>query len=409
MNYLTLKPVNEAVELFRGFAALDAERVRVESAVGRVLAEDVASPEAVPAFDRATMDGYAVRARDTHGASESMPAYLKVVGRVPMGAVFGRAIGSEEAAEIGTGGAMPEGADAVVMVEYTRRAGGDVVEVVKAGAAGDSLIRRGEDIAEGGVMLRAGHALRVQDVGALAAVGIREVSVRRRPLVAILSTGNELVATDATPGPGQVRDINSLCLARQVEALGGIATIAGIARDDERELEAKLVKCAESADVVLLSGGSSVGARDLTGTVFEKVGATIVLHGISIAPGKPTILATWHGKPIVGMPGYPVSSMVVFWIFGAALLGALEGRPKAADPMARAFPTRVEGRLVRNVASKPGREDYVRVKVAPNGDVEPILLGTATLSTLMRADGLVRVPRELEGLAAGTAVNVFRF
>jgi molybdopterin molybdotransferase len=401
--------VEEAVELFGGFAALDAERVRVESAVGRVLAEDVVSLEAAPAFDRATMDGYAVRARDTHGVSEALPAYLKVVGRVPMGEPFGRGVASEEAAEIGTGGAMPEGADAVVMVEYTRRAAGEVVEVVKACAAGDNLIRRGEDVAEGAVMLRVGHALRVQDVGGLAAVGIGEVCVRRRPRVAILSTGNELVATGAKPGFGQVRDINSLCLARQVEALGGIATMAGIARDDERELEEMLRRCAEASDVVLLSGGSSVGARDLTGGVLEKVGATIVLHGISIAPGKPTILASWRGKPIVGMPGYPVSSMVVFWIFGAALLGALEGRPKAEDHMARAFPRRAAGRLLRNVASKPGREDYVRVKIAPSGDVEPILLGTATLSTLLRANGLIRVPRDVEGVAAGTPVDVFLF
>jgi molybdopterin molybdotransferase len=406
-EFLILRSADEARAILADVAPTDREMVELEAADGRVLAAAITAPEDLPAWPRATMDGYAVRARDTFGASEAVPAFLRVVGTVPMGGTLARAIGAGEAAAIATGGVVPEGADAVVMVEYTQRGTGpdDELEVGKGAAPGDNVVRAGDDLRRSDVVLLAGRRLRPQDVGVVAALGVRRVPVHRRPRVGILSTGNEIVPADRVerPAPGQVRDVNSFSLAAAVRRAGCVAERAGIVRDDADELEGALRELVARCDAVIVSGGSSVGARDLTALVLTRLGAEIRFHGISVRPGKPTILAQAGGKPILGMPGVPVSALVIFDAFVRPLLWRLGGE-RERDP----WPARRRARLSRRVASVAGREDWIRVRLGgPDRDLaEPLLGGSAALTTLLRADGYVVVPAGSEGLAEGEPVEV---
>lgn len=378
------------------------ESVELVQARGRVLAEDVAVPEPLPAFDRALMDGYAVRARETFGASETAPAYLALAGRIAMGGAAPGALPEGAAFEISTGGAMPPGADAVAMIEHCREAGAAQVEVGRAVAPGENVLKAGEDLSRGAVLAHRGHRLRPQDVLALASLGIGEVEVFARPRVAILSTGDELVPVDVRPGPGQVRDANGWALAVQMEDAGADAVRLGICRDDPAQLELAVRGALGGFDALFISGGSSQGARDSTAQVLARFGPPGVLaHGIAVAPGKPTILAGAGSKPLLGLPGHPVSSLVITRLFVNPLLRALGGETGPLDP----FPCRVKARLARSVASKPGREDWVRVSLA-GGVAEPLLKGSGAISTALRADGLVCIPLDDEGLAAGAEVEV---
>ena len=402
-EFLVLRSADEARRLLAAFPAVGAERVALAEADGRVLAADVVGTEALPAWTRAVMDGYAVRAADTFGASDTVPAFLSCVGAVPMGGVFPRALAPGEAAAIATGGVIPDGADAVVMIEFTDERAG-AVAVHRGVATGDHVLRTGEDVARGAVLGRAGRRLRPEDVALCAALGITEVLVHRRPRVGVLSTGDELVAPDAMPRPGQVRDANQLALAAACRRCGCDVELGGVAADDAAELAARTRSLAASCDAVLLSGGSSVGARDLTAGALVAAGGEIIFHGISVRPGKPTILARAGAKPLLGMPGVPVSALVIFEVFVRPMLLALGGERER-----EAWPARRRARLSRRVPSLAGREDYVRVRLVTTGEValaEPLLGGSSAMSTLARADGLVIVPAGVEGIAEGDEVEV---
>lgn len=408
----TVLPPGEAFASFaRGCSPIErSETVALDAALGRVLAEDVIAGETLPAFPRATMDGYAVRSGDTHGASEQSPAYLTVVDDVPTGVVPERRLAPREAIRTHTGAMIPPGADAVVMVEDTNlhpaASGAPQVEILAAAAPGENVLAVGEDIAAGAVAVPAGRRLRAADLGALAAIGATFVPVRARPRIAILSTGDEVVPPGATPGPAQVRDVNTTTVSAVVAQAGGTPMRLGIVRDDATALETALREALRDADAVVLSAGSSVSVRDLTAAVVARLGPPgMLVHGLAIKPGKPTVLAICEGTPIVGLPGNPASALVVAWRIVRPLVRLLGGEDVtiAAEREASAI-------LDVPVPSRPGREDFVPCKLAHGAagalHATPIFGASNLIFTLSRADALIAVPLDRSGLAAGEAVRV---
>lgn len=385
----------------------EVEEVSTAEALGRVLAENVAAPERLPPFRRSTVDGFAVRAADTFGASPSLPAYLEIVGEVPMGAVAGVDVTEGQAAIVHTGGMLPEGADAVVMLEDTQRPAEREIEVLKSVAAAENVLRAGEDLEVGELALAAGRRLRAQDLGGLAALGVTEVSVARAPLVALIATGDEVIEPSAGPQPGQVRDVNTMTLSALVQRAGGEPESLGIIPDDYDQLLEAARKARERCDAVVITAGSSVSARDRTADVIQELGDPgVLVHGVSMKPGKPTILGVCDGKLAVGLPGNPVSALVVAGLFLAPALRHMLGAGGPALEPAR------PARLAVNVPSRTGREDYLPVRLEPaDGEwiAHPVYGRSNLIFTLVRADGLVRIPAPSTGLAEGDTVQVTLF
>lgn len=391
----------------------ETEVVPTAEALGRVTAEPMLAPHPLPMFRRSAMDGYAVRAADTHGAGETLPAFLRVVGEVAMGRAADVTLGPGEASVVHTGGMIPATADAVVQVEHTQRVGGEAtpfpheIEVLRAVAVGQHVIQVGEDVAAGAEVLPVGHRLRPQDLGGLLALGLTTVAVARRPRVGILATGDEVVPPTVAPAPGQIRDINSYTVAGQVLAAGGLPQPRGIIPDDLAALRAAAALALAESDMVVISAGSSVSARDMTVAVIAGLGAPgVLLHGVATRPGKPTIVGAVGGKPVLGLPGNPVSALVQFDMFGVPALYRLQG---LAGPPPR---NRVWARLALNVPSESGREDYVpaRLEEAADGLRAVPLFGKSNLIyTLVGADGLIVVPLNRAGLLAGDLVEVRLF
>ena len=401
---------NDALETLtkRLSIRVEPETVATHEALGRVTAAEILSPEDLPAFPRSTMDGYSVRAADTFGASESLPAYLELAGEVPMGRLPTVSLSIGMAAGAFTGGMLAEGADAVVMEEHTQRAGETTIEVLRPVAPGENVLMVGEDIRAGELVLPSGHLVRPQDIGGLTALGITNVQVARRPRVSIVSTGDELVAPGETPGPGQIRDINTYTISALVEKHGGVAVPIGLAKDDYEEQRAAAAKGLEQGDILIFSAGSSISSRDLTASVIDGLGSPGVLaHGISLKPGKPTIVALVDGKPAFGLPGNPVSAMVVFGLLVRPTLNILCGLDPAPGPVT------VTARLTRDVASAAGREDHVQVRLNGARDggrtAEPVFGKSNLIYSLVRADGTIRVPADKAGLYAGEEVKVSLF
>jgi molybdopterin molybdotransferase len=400
-EFFTVRTVGEALAGFRPARRTAVETVALAQAHGRVPAEPVHAPHDLPGFARSTVDGYAVRAADTYGASEGLPSYLDVTGAVAMGRAPEGAVAPGSAVAIPTGGVIPEGADAVVMVEHTQEAMAGTIEVVRPAAPGDGLVRADEDAAEGTELVPAGRALRAQDLGLLAGAGVTDVRAHARPRVAIVSTGDEVVdPATAKLGAGQVRDASAVALAALVRDAGGDSDPRGIVRDDHDALAAVLREAMQSSDVVVVSAGSSVGARDETAAVVAGLGKPgIWAHGIAVRPGKPTLLADCGGVPIVGLPGNPRSALVVFRLLGmpiVRLVGGVTRPPAEASTRAR---------LERDVPSTAGRLDIVQVTVR-DGIASPLFGASALLSILSAADGYIVVADEATGLQAGTEVDV---
>jgi molybdopterin molybdotransferase len=405
---LKLIPAAEARRIMLETPPVGTEVVRLHEASGRVLAAPFAATEDLPVHARSVMDGYAVRAADVSAATDRAPAVLHVAGVVPMGATFTGTLGAGEAVGISTGGFLPDGADAVVMIEHTRAAGDAAVAITRAVAGGANVIQRGEDVTTGAALIPAGRRLRPQDIAALATFGAASLTVFRPPRIAVLSTGNEICAVDATPAPGQVRDVNEWVLGAQVELAGAVATYGGVVRDDEAALASTIAGLLPDHDAVILAGGSSVGVKDVSGTVMERLDPPGVLfHGIDIRPGKPTIFARVGAKPVIGMPGFPTSSMVVFDAFVRPLVWRLGGE-LGRDP----WPCTARARLHRTVPSLAGREDYVRVRLFErDGETwaEPLPGGSSAISNLVFADGMVRIDAARAEVPAGEWVGVSTF
>lgn len=386
------------------------EKIDTVRARARVLAEDLFSRVDLPHFHRAAMDGYAVRAKDTFGASASQPGYLKLVGTVEMGKEFSRPLGAGEAARISTGGMMPPESDGVVMVEYADEVGETRVEIHRAVSPWQNVIQIGDDIKKGAPVFRRGRRLRAHDLGALTGIGISSVIVYQKPRVALISTGDEIVAADREPSPGQVRNINQHSLAGMIEECGGELQDLGVVRDDREALTRALARALEWGDLVLLSGGSSVGAKDIAlDSILSFPDSEIVFHGISVSPGKPTIFARARGKPILGLPGYPVSALVIFELFASALIRRLGGEEGAHLTQ---FARTARAVLKTNIASQAGREDYIRVTLEQADGrliATPLPSKSGAIFTLVRADGMIRVDLNQEGIEQGEEVEVVLF
>jgi molybdopterin molybdotransferase len=386
------------------------EQIPSVRARARVLADELRSAVDLPHFHRAAMDGYAVIARDTFGASQSLPAYLKLAGVVEMGKEAAQPLTPGTAMRISTGGMMPPNADAVVMVEYTDETDAGLVEIHRGVSPWQNVIQIGDDIKKGELVFPRGRRLRAHDLGALTGVGIASIPVFKKPRIALISTGDEIVDVESEPRPGQVRNINQHSLAGLIEECGGELKDWGVIRDDRTALRDAIAGALEWSDLVLLSGGSSMGAKDIAlETILSFPDAQFVFHGISIAPGKPTIFAKACGKPVLGLPGYPVSALVIFDLFAAPLIRRLGG--ENLDVLEK-FSRSVRAVLKTNVASQIGREDYVRVVLerSPAGLLAaPLPSKSGAIFTLVKADGMVRVDMNQDGLEQGEEVEVILF
>lgn len=399
---LTVKTPDEALQLM-----LDCfpprpkeERVPLETALGRVLFCDMRGEEYVPGFDRSIVDGYAVRASDTFGCSDALPAMLQADGAVDMGRPAPRPLSSGHCAAIPTGGALPGGADAAVMVEYTEDYGDGSVGIVKPVAPGQNLIRRGEDLRPGQVFLRAGRRLAAQDIGALAALGVTEVAVCRPPLAAILSTGDELVPVTQAPAEGQVRDVNSALLRAVAQEAGADTRSLGIIPDKEALLGQAIDAAVAASDLVVLSGGSSVGQKDAARRVIESRGE-ILFHGVAMKPGKPTMLGAVAGKPVLGLPGHPAAAFFAARLFLRPLLLRLMG--------AEERPAALTATLTEAIGANHGRAQYTGVTLSGKDGAwraHPIHGQSGLIVPLAGAHGYVCVPRDREGFSAGETVTV---
>lgn len=400
-EFFTALGVSEALASFQPRRRTGTEVVERDRALGRVPATPVTSHTALPGFARSTVDGYAVRAADTYGASDGLPAYFDVLGTVAMGAAAAFEVRTATVVQVPTGAVIPPGADAVVMVEHTQVTMPGLIEVTRPVAVGDGLVAADEDVAVGAELAPAGRGLRAQDLGLLAAAGVRKVEVCARPRVAILSTGDEVVPPEtAELAAGQVRDATASALAALVTEAGGEPSLRGIVPDDSDTLAGALEEATAECDVVVVSAGSSVGARDETIAAVQSLGeSTIFCHGLSIKPGKPTLLAERADVPIIGLPGNPLSALVVFRTVGLAIVRRVGGVTTVP-----AEPT-MSARLARRVASAAGRLDIVQVRVQ-EGVATPLFGASALLSLLTEADGYVVVPEAATGLDEHATVTV---
>lgn len=411
LEFFRLQTRQEVLALYDRFGPVGVETVELAEAGGRVLAAPIAAPEDVPGFWRATMDGYAVRAQDTFGAGVGAPQYLEIKGEVPMGVAPTRGVGPGETLRVATGAMLPPGADAVVMIEYTAEHPDGTLEVRRSVAPGESLLTPGEDVARGEVLFPAGRRLRPQEIGLLAALGLRRLAAYKKPRVAIISSGDEIVPLDEPPRPGQVRDANAYLAAAQVAEWGGRPLMHGIIPDDFAALRQTLAAALDAADLILISGGSSVGVRDLTLTAIQDLpDSEILVHGVALRPGKPTILAALGAmppKPLLGLPGHPASAAVVMEVLGRPLLLRLAGA-SGQSPWGRT----VTAVLSRNLAGATGREDFVRMRLRREGEIlwaDPVLGPSGLLSPLVKSDGLVMIPLGVEGRFKGETVIVQLF
>jgi molybdopterin molybdotransferase len=401
-EFFTVKTVSEALTSFRPHHRTATETIALDDASGRIPTSDVRAREALPGFNRGTVDGYAVRARDTFGASESIPAYLRVTGAVRMGAAAEDPVDSGTAVAIPTGGMLPPGADAVVMIEHTHEAMPGTIEVIRPVAPGENIVRFDEDVAAGGAIAGAGRPLRAQDVAMLAAAGVVEIAVHAQPVVTILATGDEVDPPDTpTLRPGHIRDALSASIGALVREAGGRPAPPQIVLDEDSALRDALHDALKGSDVVVVCAGSSVGARDKTaGAIAALPGAEMWCHGLAIKPGKPTLLAHADGIPIIGLPGNPRSALVVFRLIGLPLVRRVGGWTMQPRPGS------LSAVLSRDVPSAAGRLDVVQVRLRADGAAQPIFGPSALLSVLTAADGFVIVPEDANGLSAGEPVEV---
>jgi molybdopterin molybdotransferase len=421
-EFLTLLPPDDAREKLLSHLPAPApgsETIDVSSSLGRVTAEDIRAPHPLPDFRRSTVDGYAVRAKDTYGASDSLPAYLIHAGEVPMGDAPGSALEPGGCMTIHTGGMLPEGGDAVVMLEYTQTVGAGLsrpnaeIEISKSVAEGENVIAIGEDVAQGQIVQPKGTLIRPAEIGGLMALGITKLRVSKKVRVGLISSGDEVIPPDGSPRPGQVRDINSYTLAALVGKSGGEPVLYGIVGDTFEALKETAAKALAECDAVVITAGSSASIRDMTADVIGRLGEPgVLVHGINTRPGKPTILGVCSGKPVIGLPGNPVSALVNGYLFVVPVIEKLLGanpRPKAT----------VQAKLTVNLPSQAGREDWWPVRLlspSPSGrgvrgegeswQADPIFGKSNLIFTLAAADGLLRIPPDATGLSAGEMVEV---
>jgi len=411
-EFLDLLPPQEALEQFLGRLQFQPQAEEIDSryAQSRVVLRDVYAPHALPSFNRSTVDGYAVRAADTHGAAESLPIYLELVDEIRMGQKAEFSLSGSQCGLIHTGGMLPAGADAVVMLENTQIAKPKEIEILRSAAVGENVIKIGEDIHEAEIVVPAGKMLTAPDIGGLLALGITEVQVSRKPIVGIISSGDEVVPPEMDVNPGQVRDINSYTLAALIDKAGASPKNYGIIPDEEEPLRTATKQAVEQCDLVVITAGSSASHRDLTAQVIDRLGHPgVIVHGVNVRPGKPTILAACQpqgsasAKPVIGLPGNPVSALVIAILFVEPVVDFLLGiKGVRMRPL-------VQAKVTINLSSSAGREDWVPVKLTQADHeyyAEPIFGKSNLIFTLSRADGLLHIPPHATGLNAGDTAAV---
>ncbi|MBT3319730.1 MAG: molybdopterin molybdotransferase MoeA [Clostridia bacterium] len=406
MEFFNVKTIDRTRELmkqaFDGYA-LGEERVDIENVLNRVLASDVRSDVDVPHFDRSVVDGYAVRTGDADGASESVPAFLKLIGSVQMGEENTAVLRENECMYVPTGGMVPKGTQAMVMIEHAQKVADDEIAVYRSASMYENMLRIGDDIRVGEMVLTKGKRLYAQDIGALSSTGHREISVYKRPKFAVLSTGDEIISPDSELTMGKIKDINTFALAAQIESFGGEVAIKKVVVDDFGTIKSEVEKATEKCDVVLVSGGSSVGEKDYTYEILKELsGKEIIAHGLNIKPGKPTIVADVDGKPVIGLPGQPASALMVLTLMLDILHEVFYKNVRVK--------TYVAAKLDQNVASAPGRKTFQMVQIAQgeHGKVAKVIRGkSGMISLLSKSYGYFVIESSSEGKEAGEAVNVY--
>ncbi|WP_102273561.1 molybdopterin molybdotransferase MoeA [Cytobacillus massiliigabonensis] len=405
MKFFQVNSVEETFDLISKYVKPLEESVTIPlfEALHFVLAEDIYACENVPDFRRSTVDGFAVKAKDTFGSSESLPGFLTLAGEVQMGQVPPRALQAGEAMYVPTGGMLPDGSDAVVMIEHCEDLAG-LINVFKQIAPGENVISVGEDIRKETILLEKGTKLRSQELGALASQGITAVSVIRKPVVGYLSSGDEIVPIETESlAPGEIRDMNGITIGALVTEWGYAFRYGGIVKDSREEFERRAKELLAETDCLIVSGGSSVGTKDYSADVIQSLGKPgVFVHGISIKPGKPTILSLADKKPVIGLPGHPASAVIIFHLFGKAILEQLHGARKREKQLTFA-------KVTKNIPSSPGRTDYVRVRLVEENDVwyaDPIIGKSGLISTLVQSDGMIEITARREGVQKGELVPV---
>jgi len=403
-----VRSVEETASLMKEYFSdypIQTETLPIEEAFNRIIAQEVRSKENIPLFDRSSVDGYAVKAKDTFGASEAMPAQLLFKGSVQMGETPDFQLEEGECAYIPTGGELPQGADGIVMVEYSEDFDGEIL-LQKSVSPGENVVYKGDDVKEGDLVLQPGKRLRPQDIAVLASLGYSRVEVQKKLKIAIISTGDEIIPITETPRGAQVRDINSYGVYASALRWGLEPVVKGIVRDDWDSLEKAMGEAVQEADIAVISGGSSVGNKDMTAKIIDGVGEPgIFVHGIAVKPGKPTILAKAKGKALVGLPGHPASAFMIFNTIVHKLVQVMEHSSGTER-------SRIQLKMKGKYPSNGGREEYLPVQVVNEDGMlfaKPIFGKSGMISLMTRSDGYVIIPRGSEGLNDGQEVQVELF
>ncbi|ADQ14530.1 molybdopterin molybdotransferase MoeA [Halanaerobium hydrogeniformans] len=389
---------------------LEVEKLNLDESLGRIVAEDILSPVDLPPFTRSTVDGYAVRAADTAGASASMPSFLELVGSVVMGEKTELEVLAGEAAAVPTGGMLPEGADAVLMIENTEKIDDITIESSKSLGIGENLVKKAEDIAKGEILFKKGHKLMARDIGALAGLGITELKCFKKPAVSVISTGDELIPPEAEAEAGQIRDINSYSIVSYLKKIGAAPNKVGIIEDNLASLK-NSVKNELNQDLVLISGGSSVGIKDMTIEILDSLGEPgVLLHGLSIKPGKPTILAIIDQTIVIGLPGHPGSAWTVTTVLVSEIIKVLAGEKNISEIGLDDEKYIIKAKLSRAIVSDKGREEYIPVKITKNSSGEllaiPQLGKSSLISNLVKGDAVLKIKSYQEGKELGEIVDL---
>jgi molybdopterin molybdotransferase len=388
-----------------------AERMTaIDEALGMVISKDIVSPEDLPPFPRSTVDGFAVKAEDTFGATETMPAYLNVAQEIFMGERPDFSLSKGTAARIPTGGMLPAGADAAVMHEHVQPVDATMIEVLVPVVPGENVIHAGEDMKKGEIVVRAGRRLRPQDIGACAGLGLTEIPVWEKPAVSIISTGDEIVPARERPAAGQVRDINSYVLSGMIWNAGCVPVKKGIIRDEYEGIRSVIEGSVKDSVAILVSGGTSVGTKDMVAKIINDIGNPgLLFHGVSLKPGKPMMAGIIGGVPIFGLPGHPAAVGICFEIFVEPVLRLLSG---VGEKPPGYLSCTIRARLSRNISSPQGREEHVRVMLEEGEGgllAVPVLGKSGLITTLVKADGTFVIPLNRNGVEKGELVEVRLF
>lgn len=399
---LEVVSINDAIEKIKSeFKAetVSYETVSLSDSLGRITAEDILSLEDVPSFSRSTMDGFALKAKDTFGAGDSVPCILDVTGEILMGQEADMKISDGQCVKISTGGMLPFGADAVIPVELTEEEIGDICLVYKSVSPFENVTKKGDDVTENQIVIKSGTTITSAHIGVLAAMGYDKVCVRKKPLIGIISTGDELTDITEKTTPGKIRDVNTYLLSSLMTKYGCNTKTYGIVKDEYSVLLSAVKKASEECDCVLISGGSSAGARDMTADIIDGLGE-VFIHGLAMKPGKPTIIGKIKNKVVFGLPGHPAACYFVTEIAVKQLINVLLGTEIRENIN--------EYKISENISSNHGREELICVKTE-NGIAFPLFAKSGIISLLSQADGYIRIERDCEGIRKDETVKVYSF